>query len=107
MKVDAHTEKICIIGAGLAGLSAAFDLGRSGYDITILEASEDLGGLASSLNLSDIRLERFYHFICTGDRDLTDLIDELGIGHKLHCEKFEQVSFMKGACSTLDHLLTC
>jgi len=37
--------KIGIIGAGVAGLSAAFELRKLGYDITIFEANEDrIGG---------------------------------------------------------------
>ncbi len=75
---------VCIIGAGLAGLSAAYDLGRHGHDVIVLEASEDIGGLASSILLDGRIIERFYHFICTGDSDLIQFINELGIGEQLH-----------------------
>jgi monoamine oxidase len=37
-------RSVGIIGAGLAGLSAAYELGSRGYSITILEASERIGG---------------------------------------------------------------
>ena len=37
-------EKIIIAGGGVAGLFAARELSRQGYDITILEATERLGG---------------------------------------------------------------
>jgi monoamine oxidase len=36
--------KIAILGAGVAGLSAAYELGKAGYDCTILEARERVGG---------------------------------------------------------------
>ena len=38
---------IGIIGAGIAGMSAAFDLLNAGHDVTIYEASDHAGGLAS------------------------------------------------------------
>tara|TARA_B100000676_G_scaffold313374_1_gene394013 strand:- start:6625 stop:7977 length:1353 start_codon:yes stop_codon:yes gene_type:complete len=37
-------ESVLIIGAGPAGLEAALAAGRRGYDVTLAEASEDLGG---------------------------------------------------------------
>ncbi|MCU0589009.1 MAG: FAD-dependent oxidoreductase [Syntrophobacteraceae bacterium] len=40
-----ETEKVAIIGAGPAGLSAAYFLARSGYHATILEAAPLAGGV--------------------------------------------------------------
>ena len=37
-------EKVVILGAGLAGMTAAFELSKLGYDCTILEARERIGG---------------------------------------------------------------
>lgn len=42
--VDSNQKKISIIGSGPAGLSAAYYLGLMGYDITVYEAKEKLGG---------------------------------------------------------------
>ena len=39
--------KIGIIGAGYAGMAAAYDLVRSGHQVTIFEADRQPGGLAS------------------------------------------------------------
>ena len=38
-------KKIAIVGSGPAGLSAARELCRLGYDVTIYEAEEKAGGL--------------------------------------------------------------
>ncbi len=39
-----RSENISIIGAGPAGLSAAWQLSRRGYNVTVYDAADDLGG---------------------------------------------------------------
>ncbi len=38
-------KRVAVVGAGPAGLSAANDLNRMGYAVTVIEAREDAGGL--------------------------------------------------------------
>jgi len=40
-----YEEKIAIVGGGPAGLTAAQDLARNGYPVTIFEAQDKLGGM--------------------------------------------------------------
>ena len=47
--VSARAQKILIIGAGMAGLSAAFELVAQGHDVTILEARTRPGGRVFTL----------------------------------------------------------
>jgi glutamate synthase (NADPH/NADH) small chain len=42
---EANGRTVAVIGSGPAGLSAARDLARLGYEVTIFEASEKAGGL--------------------------------------------------------------
>jgi monoamine oxidase len=42
-------KKIIIIGAGLAGLSAAYELTQAGHDVIVLEAQKRPGGRVRTL----------------------------------------------------------
>ena len=39
-----ENRKVIIVGAGIGGLAAAYWLGRRGYEVEILEASDRPGG---------------------------------------------------------------
>ena len=72
--------KVAIIGAGVAGLAAAYDLAGQGHDVTILEAASYCGGLAAGFKSDrwDWHLEHFYHHWFETDHDILNLIEEIG-----------------------------
>ena len=41
---NGNAQKIIVIGAGMSGLVAAYELVRAGHDVTILEARDRIGG---------------------------------------------------------------
>ncbi|GAA3948780.1 flavin monoamine oxidase family protein [Actinomadura viridis] len=45
--------RIAVLGAGVAGLAAAYELGKAGYDVTILEAQDRVGGRNRTLRGGD------------------------------------------------------
>ena len=76
---------IGIIGAGVTGLTAAYDLLSHGHQVTLFEARPYVGGLAAGFKDEawDWSLERFYHHIFASDRDIIQLVQELGIADRL------------------------
>ena len=54
---DTRSESIAVVGGGPAGLACAHDLRRLGYRVTILEATDRLGG-AMWLGIPEYRLDR-------------------------------------------------
>ncbi len=77
--------KIAIIGAGIAGMSAAYDLARAGDTVTIFEASDQVGGLASGFKEPhwDWSVEKYYHHWFASDEHMLGLIEELGLSQKV------------------------
>lgn len=73
--------KVAIIGGGIAGLSAAFDLANAGHQVTIYESSDKTGGLAAGFKAPhwEWPLEHFYHHWFETDDDILNLIKEIGV----------------------------
>jgi len=86
-----------VIGAGLAGLAAAYDLVRAGCRVTIVEGAPHFGGLASSFRLEGVPVERFYHFICRTDQHLIDLVRELGLEARLRWRPTSTAFYYQGS----------
>jgi len=53
-----HNEKVAIIGAGPAGLTAAYELAKLGYPVTVFEGMSEPGGMMRYC-IPDFRLEKF------------------------------------------------
>ncbi len=75
--------RIGIIGAGAAGMAAAYTLGKAGHQAVVYEGAPFLGGQASTFDVGGGRLERGYHHLFTSDTDIVDLIHELGLGPQI------------------------
>jgi protoporphyrinogen oxidase len=76
-------NEITIVGAGLAGLTAALRLTQEGYRVRVFERYPRPGGLARALEVGGEPLEAFYHHIFTTDTDYIALADELGLGDEI------------------------
>ncbi len=87
-------KKIYIIGAGLAGLSAAYYLNKQGHkDIEVLEASPYAGGRCRSFYDEKLGMEidNGNHLILGANRNTLELIRELGAEDKFN--KFDDRIF--------------
>ncbi|MBF0225926.1 MAG: FAD-dependent oxidoreductase [Desulfobacterales bacterium] len=55
-KIENFSKKILVIGGGVTGISAALELSKAGYEVTIVEKEQELGGYASKVR-SQLPLE--------------------------------------------------
>ncbi len=71
---------VAVLGAGLAGLSAARDLERSGADVIVLEARDRAGGRVEAVTLPDGRVvQAGGEVFGPGHTAYGELVDELGL----------------------------
>jgi len=81
-KVDATTAPVLIVGAGIAGLTAAYYLNRSGVPVRIIEASNRVGGRMLSQTKAlgtESTVELGGEFIDSGHKNIRKLAQELGL----------------------------
>jgi monoamine oxidase len=62
-------KKVAVLGAGIAGLTVAYELERAGYDVTIIEASRRIGGRNLTVRHGDRIDEMGQEQICNFDDD--------------------------------------
>ncbi len=85
-----------VIGGGICGLAVAHRLARAGTEVTLLEASDQLGGLGTFFPWRDRWIERFYHCVMPTDENLLPLLDELGLGASVHWERTSMGMIVEG-----------
>jgi len=76
---------IYIVGAGLAGLSAAVALAREGMAVTVIEASAQAGGRCRSYHdpILDMTLDNGNHFILSGNHATFGYLRAIGSADRM------------------------
>lgn len=82
--MSAASRKIIIIGGGITGLAAAHELTRSGNDVTLVEAADQLGGLGTSFKSGTNWVDKFYHCQMPTDEHLLKLIHDVGLADQIY-----------------------
>ncbi len=72
----------CVIGGGLTGLVSAWRSHQSGSEITLLEASENTGGVLQSRREEGYLLDYGANTLSLRSREVSKLLDEIGILEK-------------------------
>ncbi|SFL45886.1 NAD-binding domain and a Fe-S cluster-containing protein [Halogranum rubrum] len=86
------TERVVVVGGGLAGMTAAYELSQRGCRTTLIEASDRLGGKAGASVVNGNIEEHGYHIFPLWYENVWRLIDELDIrGSFEDVENFHQL----------------
>lgn len=99
--------KIAVIGAGVGGMSAAYDLAKAGHQVTIFEAADHTGGLAAGFKQPhwDWSVEKFYHHWFQTDSSMLGLIAELGLSDQVMFPRPVTVMYHEGRFYPFDSIL--
>lgn len=74
---------IAILGGGISGLAAAYELHKAGKDFVLLEADSHLGGKIKSQKIDGFQLEMGPNTVLINNGEIKTLIDELGLSEQI------------------------
>jgi oxygen-dependent protoporphyrinogen oxidase len=79
LATQAHETHVVVVGGGIGGLVAAYACAKIGIRVTLLEASERLGGALHTEDLGGLPVDLGAEGYATRDGAVRALVDELGL----------------------------
>lgn len=90
--------RVAVVGAGLAGLSAAVALQRAGAHVSLFERSRLLGGKATSFEVGGVEVDNGQHVTLRCCTEFLDFAAELGMRDSLRFQdRFTAMVLARGA----------
>ena len=85
-----------IVGGGILGCTLALRLSDRGEEVTLFEAADSIGGLASAWSLGPLTWDRHYHVTLLSDRHTRGLLRELGLEAEMQWVETRTGSYFDG-----------
>jgi oxygen-dependent protoporphyrinogen oxidase len=86
---------VIVVGGGIAGLAAAYELNRLGISFLLLEARSRLGGVLFGEHVDDFTIDAGPDSILVQKPEGVALCQELGLGERLIPTKLPRVAFVQ------------
>ena len=103
--------RVVVVGAGFAGLMAAYRIGQAGHEVVVLEARDRVGGRVWSQELipGDPRtvIERGAEFVLDGYDVMRAVLAELGLGLADTVMSYYQREYRGGAAAAPEEVARC
>lgn len=74
--------QVIVVGAGIAGLTAAWQLKRAGIEVLVLEADQTVGGRMKSIQVEDALIDYGAQFLSSAYSVIPKLIEEMGLSNE-------------------------
>jgi protoporphyrinogen oxidase len=97
--------RVGIVGAGLLGMTAAWNLVRLGHRVTLIEGAGRCGGLAAPWDLGGVVWDRHYHVTLSSDTALLQLLDDIDLRAQLHWATAQTGFYIDGALHPFSSVL--
>jgi len=99
-------KRVAIVGAGVTGLAAAYDLTESGHQVTLYESANQVGGLSAGFKAPhwDWSVDKFYHHWFASDKHILDFIEKLGWTDQVLFPRPETVIYWDGEFHPFDSI---
>ena len=94
-----------IVGGGILGMTLAYRLAQKGHSVTIFDAAENLGGLASPWVIGGITWDTFYHVILLSDGYTRQILKELEIEDKMNWVETKTGFYTNGKLYSMSNTL--
>ncbi|MGH9037422.1 MAG: FAD-dependent oxidoreductase, partial [Acidimicrobiia bacterium] len=72
-------ERVIVVGAGIAGLTAGFRLRQAGCDVTVLEAEDRVGGKMCTVERDGFRIDTAAAILPTTYQQMVKLMADAGL----------------------------
>lgn len=92
--------RIGIIGCGVTGMTAAYELSKKGHMVELFEEAPAVGGIAGAVQMDGFCIERYYHHFFKSDGYAVSLLEELGLGSRLLWHE-STMGYFSGSSSVL------
>ncbi|HET8559942.1 MAG TPA: hydroxysqualene dehydroxylase HpnE [Marmoricola sp.] len=79
-------RRVCVVGGGLAGITAALGLADAGASVTLLEGKPRLGGLTHSFQRNGLWVDNGQHVFLRCCSSYRALLDRLGVADQVHLQ---------------------
>ena len=88
-------KNVLIVGGGIAGITAAYHLSKSGYKVQILEVTDNLGGRLTALfdSKSGEMIDNGQHALMTAYHTFLELLKECNADNLLNIQKHLEVTY--------------
>ncbi|WP_426517793.1 protoporphyrinogen/coproporphyrinogen oxidase [Diaminobutyricibacter sp. McL0618] len=81
--IDAPATRVVVVGGGIAGLVVARECSRPGFDVTVVEASDHVGGTVARAVVDGITVDTGAESFATRGGHVAGLIGELGLSDRV------------------------
>lgn len=77
------SDPVVVIGAGIAGLTAAYQLKQAGRDVLVLESNDHVGGRMTTVEWEGFKVDSGAKFVTTADKHILEMLRAVGLEDQL------------------------